>query len=66
MILERTKINMTNLRQNANFNMFVDLLKEDLAEAREQYEITCPANECLRGKVLALKELVSTLTGQAV
>lgn len=63
MNIERTKINMSNLRQNANFNALVELLKADLAEARELYENTSPASEFQRGKVIALKELLVSLTG---
>lgn len=62
MNIERTKINMTRLRQNTDFRAFVELMQAELAEARVTYETTAPASEFLRGKVIALREIVDELT----
>lgn len=62
MNIDRTKINMTQLRQNQNFRLFVELMQNELHEAREQYERTAPASEFLRGKVMSLRDIVDELT----
>lgn len=61
MNIDRTKINMTSLRTNTNFRLLVELLQQELADARDIYETTAPASEFLRGKVIALKEIVDEL-----
>lgn len=62
MNIDRTKINMTRLRQNQDFRLFVELLQSELEGTRESYEKTAPASEFLRGKVIALREIVDELT----
>lgn len=61
MNLSRTQINLSTLRQNAQFNKLVDLLKQELHDERMAYEDT-EASEYQRGRVNMLKELIEQIT----
>lgn len=61
MNIDRTKVNMTQLRQNANFRLLIEVLQTELQTKREEYETTSPASEFLRGQVIALRDLVEEL-----
>lgn len=61
MNIDRTKVNMTQLRQNQNFRLLVEVMQAELQAKRDEYETTAPASEFLRGQVISLKELVDEL-----
>ena len=61
MNIDRTKVNMTQLRQNQNFRLLVEVMQAELQAKRDEYENSAPASEFLRGQVIALKELVDEL-----
>lgn len=63
--LSRQSINLSELRSNRAFGLFVEALNTHLAELRELYETT-EASELNRGKVLATKELINFLAEQHI
>lgn len=62
--LDRTNINMRQLRENAAFNKLLDAIRAEFENAREDYENNV-ASEYNRGRVSMLKELLSELTRNA-
>ncbi|HFQ2794999.1 TPA: hypothetical protein ACMFQN_005264 [Pseudomonas aeruginosa] len=60
MNLDRSQINLSTLRTNAQFKLFVEFLQNELSEEREKYE-TQAASEYQRGRVNLLAELLEAL-----
>lgn len=63
--LNRSRCNLSGLRDNGTFKVFYGALHEHLAELRAEYEDN-EANEFTRGKVQAIKEVLNQLAEQNI
>ena len=64
MNLDRTQINLSQLRSNQQFSVLMGQLHQELDQARQQYEDN-EASEFNRGRLLAIREIIEAIEGNS-